>query len=78
MKHHIKQDDFVCNIRQISLIEQLSTMNQSLLNRMDQIDNDDLMAIDLKQMVAIITDLTGDSLTETVLDGIFDRFCVGK
>lgn len=38
----------------------------------------DLVAADLRDAIAAYGDVTGDTVTEEVLDGIFSRFCVGK
>ncbi len=38
----------------------------------------DLVTSDLRAAVGAYGEITGDTVTETVLDGIFSRFCVGK
>jgi tRNA modification GTPase len=38
----------------------------------------DLVSTDLRGAVAAYGEVTGDTVTEEVLDGIFARFCVGK
>ncbi|MBV8461242.1 MAG: tRNA uridine-5-carboxymethylaminomethyl(34) synthesis GTPase MnmE [Candidatus Eremiobacteraeota bacterium] len=38
----------------------------------------DLVAADLRDAIAAYGEVTGDTVTEEVLDGIFSRFCVGK
>jgi tRNA modification GTPase len=38
----------------------------------------DLLAFDLKAAIHHCSEMTGEAITETVLDGIFSRFCVGK
>lgn len=67
--------NLLCNIRQIHCVKQV-------LKKLKQIDIDtvldDLLCIDLKALVLKLGELTGDDLTEEVLDNIFSRFCVGK
>ena len=38
----------------------------------------DLIAGDLAEALASLSELTGDTVTEDVLDRIFAGFCVGK
>lgn len=38
----------------------------------------DLIAPDLQNAFAVLGKLTGDTVTEELLDGIFSRFCIGK
>ncbi|MDL2206231.1 tRNA uridine-5-carboxymethylaminomethyl(34) synthesis GTPase MnmE [Eubacteriales bacterium OttesenSCG-928-N13] len=44
----------------------------------DQGDPVDLCAIDLMQALSTLSEITGESATESVIDRIFARFCVGK
>lgn len=77
----IKQSDLalVCNARQRACLSQLlaclSHMHTTLTHTMDDMD---LLAFDLKTAIHHCSEMTGDAITETVLDGIFSRFCVGK
>lgn len=67
--------NLLCNIRQIHCLKQV-------LKKLKEIDIktvlDDLLCIDLKEIILKLGELTGDDLTEEVLDNIFSRFCVGK
>jgi len=38
----------------------------------------DLITPDLVEAYGALGELTGDAVTEEILDGIFARFCIGK
>lgn len=70
--------DLICNIRQQAALKIVLDHVNDLIDGMDIAPNDDLFAFDLREAVMRLGELTGDTFNETVLDGIFSRFCVGK
>jgi tRNA modification GTPase len=70
--------DLLCNVRQQACLSAVLIHLEELIAGMDTAPNDDLFAFDLRQAVMKLGELTGDTFNETVLDGIFSRFCVGK
>jgi tRNA modification GTPase len=68
----------LCNIRQIHCFESVKEELDELKRTVDAGYEDDLLAINIKSAVEKLDEITGDRITEEVLDGVFHRFCVGK
>jgi tRNA modification GTPase len=70
--------DFLANMRQIDAVmrarESLTRACDTLAQRWPV----DLASADLREAVAAYGEVSGESVSEEVLDGIFSRFCVGK
>ena len=70
--------DIALNERQLDLAK--SAMNS--LQNIDQVFEAklpwDFWTIDLRQSINHLSELTGDDLTESLLDNIFSKFCIGK
>jgi len=43
-----------------------------------ELDLADLFALDLKQSILELDEITGEVLTDSILENIFDNFCIGK
>ncbi|MDQ6768028.1 MAG: tRNA uridine-5-carboxymethylaminomethyl(34) synthesis GTPase MnmE [Candidatus Eremiobacteraeota bacterium] len=68
----------VANARQI---EALTRARESLAHAQATLDQHhpiDLLSADLRDALAAYGEVSGDTVTQQVLDGIFSRFCVGK
>ncbi len=68
----------LCNVRQSHCLAQAHAALSSLITSLRMGFEDAVLAIDLKQTLLQLGEITGDSVTEEVLDGVFSRFCVGK
>lgn len=69
---------FVSNIRHI---EKLLTAQQALKHVMETIYNQlplDFWVIDLRQAVIALGEITGEDITDEVINNIFVNFCIGK
>jgi tRNA modification GTPase len=76
---HVKQEGtIVTNARHYGALQQ---MLQSLLDIRTGMDNNlpgDLLALDIRQGLHYLGDITGEVTTEDKLDFIFSKFCIGK
>lgn len=70
--------DFVTNRRQE---ECLNHARNALFNALVAINNNelqDLISIDIKSALMAFDEVTGEVITDEILDNIFDNFCIGK
>lgn len=71
--------DLLCNIRQIQCLEAIIESLERFIKGIESSAlEDDILALDLKTCILKLGEITGDELSEEVLDGVFSRFCVGK
>jgi len=70
--------DLICNIRQIDALKEVRGHLQHMKTNLNDGFEDDVLTIDLKNAILKLGELTGDEVSEEVIDGIFSRFCVGK
>ncbi|MGB3200700.1 MAG: tRNA uridine-5-carboxymethylaminomethyl(34) synthesis GTPase MnmE [Nodosilinea sp.] len=70
--------EFTVNQRQKAALTQaqnaLYQVQQTITNQLPL----DFWTIDLRSAIAALGSITGDEVTETMLDEIFSRFCIGK
>lgn len=69
---------FSASRRQLSLISELiASLNFSISAIKEQFPLD-MISVGLREAISIISELSGESFDEAVLDKIFSEFCVGK
>ncbi|MBE7711193.1 MAG: tRNA uridine-5-carboxymethylaminomethyl(34) synthesis GTPase MnmE [Cyanobacteria bacterium SIG31] len=70
--------DFVTNSRQQACLSRArASLDQALLASNIQ-ELQDLISIDVKASLLALDELTGELITDDILDNIFDHFCIGK
>ena len=70
--------DFVTNSRQQACLSRArASLDQALLAANIQ-ELQDLISIDVKASLLALDELTGELITDDILDNIFDHFCIGK
>jgi len=70
--------DTICTVRQLDCLKKTRVLLESVLEALENGTDDAALAIDIRRAVEILGEITGDVLTEELLDGIFSRFCIGK
>jgi len=70
--------DFVTNTRQQQCLNKAKeSLDQALLaSKLNELQ--DLISIDVKSAILALDELTGELITDDILDNIFDNFCIGK
>src|SRR3712207_5461 len=66
------------NIRHKSALEKTNRAIENIFLTVEQGLPMDLMAVDIKEALDSLSEITGEISTEDVLDHIFHNFCVGK
>ena len=78
MSQNLTEVEFVTNQRQQKSLEE--TKN-SLINALIATQNkeiQDLISIDVKSALMFISEVSGEVITDDILNNIFDNFCIGK
>lgn len=71
-------ETLVSNVRHV---EALKNTEQALANVLNNIDNpvtSDFLAMDIKQALHYLGEITGQVTTDDLLENIFTKFCIGK
>ena len=70
--------EFITNSRQQTCLSKAKTsIEQALLAaRLNELQ--DLISIDVKSAILALDELTGELVTDNILDNIFEHFCIGK
>ena len=70
--------EFVTNKRQQDCLEKAkeSLMQAYLASKVNELQ--DLISIDVKQALLCLDEITGEVITDDILNNIFDNFCIGK
>ena len=74
----IEETEFITNNRQQDCLEKSKeSLNQALLaTQIEELQ--DLISIDVKSALLYLDEITGEVITDDILNNIFDNFCIGK
>jgi len=70
--------DLAINQRQAAALTRAKIALQQVKNTIDENLPFDFWSIDLRTAIQSLGEITGEEVTESVLDRIFSRFCIGK
>ena len=70
--------EFATNTRQQECLRQAKTSLKIALEATQREELQDLISIDIKSALLALDELTGEVVTDEVLNNIFDNFCIGK
>jgi len=72
------ESEFSTNLRQQECLNKAKTSLQKALETTINHDLQDLISIDLKSALLALGEITGEVVTDEILNNIFDNFCIGK
>lgn len=70
--------EFATNTRQQECLRQAKTSLEIALEATQREELQDLISIDIKSALLALDELTGEVVTDEILNNIFDNFCIGK
>ncbi|KLT63807.1 tRNA uridine-5-carboxymethylaminomethyl(34) synthesis GTPase MnmE [Pedobacter sp. BMA] len=77
--HHINTSEtLVTNIRHVEALKQTENALQKVLENADNPVTSDFLAMDIKQALHYLGEITGTVTTDDLLENIFTKFCIGK
>ncbi|MDT8401696.1 MAG: tRNA uridine-5-carboxymethylaminomethyl(34) synthesis GTPase MnmE [Bacteroidales bacterium] len=76
--HSGSQHLVVTNLRHYEALKECSGSMQRVLDGLDEGLPEDLIAIDLRQAIHYLGEITGEISTDEILANIFKNFCIGK
>lgn len=77
--HHINTSEtLVSNIRHVEALKNTETALQRVLQNIDNPVTSDFLAMDIKQALYYLGEITGTVTTDDLLENIFSKFCIGK
>ncbi|QPH40380.1 tRNA uridine-5-carboxymethylaminomethyl(34) synthesis GTPase MnmE [Pedobacter endophyticus] len=77
--HHINTDEtLVTNVRHVEALKQTENALQRVMDNVDNPVTSDFLAMDIKQALHYLGEITGTVTTDDLLENIFTKFCIGK
>lgn len=74
----IEDTEFITNSRQQDCLEKAKESLLQALLATEIKEHQDLISIDIKSALLYLDEITGEVITDDILNNIFDNFCIGK
>ncbi|MEY3989316.1 MAG: hypothetical protein RI985_397 [Chloroflexota bacterium] len=71
-------DQRVSNARHVDALRRTALAVRDAIDGIEHLRTADLVAVDLQAAVAALGEITGEDVSESLLDIVFARFCIGK
>jgi tRNA modification GTPase len=78
LNHINTSETLVTNIRHVEALKQTENALARVLNNIDNPVASDFLAMDIKQALHYLGEITGEVTTDDLLENIFTKFCIGK
>ena len=79
LKDKLKSDDvIITNIRHYEVMLHVSESLERVISGLDNNIPDDFIAIDIRQAIHYLGEITGEITSDEILGNIFKNFCIGK
>ncbi|WP_431295142.1 tRNA uridine-5-carboxymethylaminomethyl(34) synthesis GTPase MnmE [Pedobacter sp. P26] len=78
LQHINTSETLVTNIRHVEALKQTEHALQRVLANVDNPVTSDFLAMDIKQALHYLGEITGTVTTDDLLENIFTKFCIGK
>lgn len=72
------EDTIITNARHLNALQQTDDALMRTLDGIDRGNSGDLIALDIRQALNFLGEITGEISHEDLLDNIFSKFCIGK
>ena len=73
-----ESDVIISNIRHLEALKKTEDSLHQVLGGIDDPVTSDFLALDIKQALYYLGEITGQVTTDDLLDNIFSKFCIGK
>ena len=75
---NLNEIEYITNQRQQNALNQTKHSLENALKGARNEELQDLIAIDIKSALLYISEVSGEVVTDEILNNIFDNFCIGK